>query len=106
MDITERLAANIADYERMNQTGSLLSDAKQEIERLRLVLGSIAESAVMNEGVRMASPSYGDDDCFDIPMLLGDMRKAVALTNHDCQNGDRIAYAGPHAEMAKSTSTV
>ena len=37
-DISDRLEENIEDYERMNQTGTLLSDAKAEIDRLRGVI--------------------------------------------------------------------
>lgn len=69
-------------------------------DAMRAVLMSIAEGAIQNEGARLASPDYGDDECLEIPMLIGDMRKAVLLTNGDCLNNDRIAFAGPQTEVA------
>lgn len=69
-------------------------------DAMRAVLMSIAEGAIQNEGRRRASADYGDNECVEIPMLIGDMRKAVILTNGGCLNGDRIAYAGPKTEAA------
>lgn len=43
-DIVERLNANIRDYEAMNQTGTLLTDARNEICMLRELVKCLIEN--------------------------------------------------------------
>lgn len=69
-------------------------------DAMRAVLMSIAVGAIQNEGLRLASPDHGDDECVYFQMRIGDMRTAVRLTNGDCLNSNRIACAGPKTETA------
>jgi hypothetical protein len=62
-DILKRLRDNIADYESMNRTGSLLSDAATEIEALRTTLnqalGIIVEFGNLNGFRNMSDAELG-----------------------------------------------
>jgi len=63
-------------------------------------LSAFAEGAIQNEGVCLASPSYGDTDTVEIPYCIGDLREAVRLTAYTSKNDTWIKYAGPAKEPA------
>lgn len=91
-DIVKRLTDNIADYERMNQSGTLLSDAKAEIERLRKLLEPSVWTCPDQEGSAWSCPDDAMDgaDTGDSSELEGWARVAAVRATVQPDNSVKI----------------
>jgi hypothetical protein len=77
-----------------------LMNLHEQRDAMCRTLSAFAEGAIQNEGVCLASPSYGDTDTVEIPYCIGDLREAVRLTAYTSKNDTWIKYAGPAKEPA------